>query len=178
MILERLALVRLQAQDRDPLFALVDGNRASLREWLPWVDTTRTVADTEKFLAAIAQEYQEGQSAHYGIVYESTLLGVCGFHHIEARTRVGEVGYWLAPAYTGRGVMTHALNLLAYRGFTRHRLRRIEVACAVDNHRSRAVPERLGFRREPGVHPRADAGGQVHDHVLYVMTAGEYPYDQ
>ncbi|WP_157960458.1 GNAT family N-acetyltransferase [Marinimicrobium alkaliphilum] len=178
MILEQVTLQRLRAQDRDALFALVDGNRTFLREWLPWVDSTTSVDETAKFLSAIEEEYSAGRSVHFGITHREQLLGVCGFHRIDACTRVGEVGYWLAQSNTGQGVMTHALNLLAYRGFTRHRLHRIEVSCAVDNHKSRAVPERLGFRLDKHLHQREDLHGRPIDHVLYVLLADEYPYDQ
>ena len=35
----------LEERHTDELFAVVDKNRAYLREWLPWLDATQTVED-------------------------------------------------------------------------------------------------------------------------------------
>ena len=42
-----LELRPLQPADAPALFAVVDAHRASLREWLPWVDATKTAAAGE-----------------------------------------------------------------------------------------------------------------------------------
>ena len=40
----------LKADDAAPLFAVVDANRARLRQWLPWLDFIKTVQDEQKWL--------------------------------------------------------------------------------------------------------------------------------
>jgi len=42
-----LELRLLQPEHAKELFAVIDANRATLREWLPWVDATVKVADSE-----------------------------------------------------------------------------------------------------------------------------------
>ena len=50
----------------------------------------------------------------------------------------------------------------------------MEIQAAVDNHRSRAIPERLGFREE-GVRREAErVGDRYHDLVLYAILAPEW----
>jgi hypothetical protein len=50
----------------------------------------------------------------------------------------------------------------------------VEIRAGVLNTRSRAIPERLGFR-EDGVLPSAERiGTRVIDHAVYVMTAREW----
>ncbi|MFI6870402.1 GNAT family N-acetyltransferase [Nocardia sp. NPDC050406] len=61
-----------------------------------------------------------------------------------------EVGFWLAPAARGRGLMTRALNLVCAAGFDPDRFAfgRIEWRAIVGNRSSAAVARRAGFRYE------------------------------
>jgi RimJ/RimL family protein N-acetyltransferase len=46
----RIQLRPLQVDDAETLFALVDGSRDTLSQWLPWVDNTRSAADSLAFI--------------------------------------------------------------------------------------------------------------------------------
>jgi len=46
-IRDDLELGLLEQRHAEELFALVDHNREYLREWLPWVDNSRSIADTQ-----------------------------------------------------------------------------------------------------------------------------------
>ena len=50
-------------------------------------------------------------------------------------------------------------------------LARVEIRAGVANRRSRAIPERLGFREEGVLRAAERIGTRVIDHVVYVMTA-------
>jgi ribosomal-protein-serine acetyltransferase len=53
-------------------------------------------------------------------------------------------------------------------------LHRVEIQAAVDNRRSRAIPERLGFREE-GVRREAERiGERYNDLAVYAMLASEW----
>ena len=41
---------QLKKRHAKELFNLTDASRTYLREWLPWIDFTKTVADSEKFI--------------------------------------------------------------------------------------------------------------------------------
>nr|WP_221475473.1 GNAT family N-acetyltransferase [Sphaerisporangium rubeum] len=58
------------------------------------------------------------------------------------------IGYSLAPAHRGRGLMTRAVTLLVGWAFTATPLHRVVAGTAVDNHASHHVLERAGFTRE------------------------------
>ena len=53
-------------------------------------------------------------------------------------------------------------------------LARVEIRAGVANRRSRAIPERLGFREEGVLRAAERIGTRVIDHAVYVMTAREW----
>jgi ribosomal-protein-serine acetyltransferase len=164
----------LQRQHAAELFAMVEECREHLREWLPWVDDTRSAADSERFIADSVAQLASNQSFQAGIFQRGLLVGVIGYHPIDWRNRKTALGYWLAPEAMGQGLMTQASRALLDHGFRELGLARIEIRCATQNKRSRAIPERLGFRQE-GIARRAE---WLYDHfvdlVIYAMLASDW----
>ena len=68
----------LQPEHAAELFALVDANRAALREWLPWVDATCKVGDSEKFIAEALRERTATRAYQAGIWSMGALVGGIG----------------------------------------------------------------------------------------------------
>lgn len=84
------------------------------------------------------------------------------------------MGYWLCASYTGSGVMTNVVQQLLEFGFVEHSLNKIEIRCADNNHKSRAIPERLGFSYEAHLRQCEWLYDQYVDHTVYTMLASEY----
>ncbi len=165
----------LEERHAEALFALVDTNRAHLRAWLPWVDETRTVEDIRAFLRRALRQWADGRGVQCGIWERGLLAGSIGQHPIDWLNRSANLGYWLGEAYQGRGLMTRACQALVTYSFAELGLHRVEIRAAPENQRSRAIPERLGFRQE-GVRREAE---WLYDHyvdlVVYGLLAGEWP---
>jgi len=83
---------------------------------------------------------------------------------------VGEVGYLLAPAARGRGVMTRALRLVVAWAFAELGVARVQAFAALDNAASLALLDRLGFRREGVLRSYRGAG---EDRVALSVLPGE-----
>ena len=156
------------------LFALIDANRAYLREWLPWVDHERSVEDTRAFIRGALQQSANNEGFQMGIWYKRQLAGVIGYHALDWADRKVEIGYWLAESFQGKGLMTKACRALVGYAFDELKLHRVEIHCATNNKRSCAIPERLGFQRE-GVMRDAE---WLYDHfvdlVVYSMLEDEW----
>lgn len=163
--------------DADSLFTLTDENRAYLRRWLPWLDGTRSVDDTRAFLREIEKARAAGRAEHFGLWQNGRLVGTIGIGISDRKPGTAEIGYWLSAEAQGRGLMTHAARVLVDYAFDRLGLTRIEIHCAVENERSRAIPERLGFHQE-GVLERAE---WLYDHfvdlAVYVMHVESWHRD-
>lgn len=153
------------------LFALTDQNRGFLRQWLPWLDQTRTVADTTAFIRGQLVQFSEDRALHLTIFHVGKIAGVVGFNTIDPTLRSGTIGYWLGEDCNGRGIMTAAVRDLMRIGREIYDLNRIEIRCATGNTRSRAIPERLGFVCE-GVLAHAEKVNEAwYDLAVYADVA-------
>ena len=164
----------LRREDARELFAVTEANREHLRAWLPWVDVVRTEADTRSFIEAAIKQRESGRGPIFGVLCDGALAGVVGFRAIDRVNRVGEIGYWLAAARQGRGVMTNCCRFVVRYAFLTLDLNRVEIAAAVANARSRAIPERLGFRLEGVLREREELRGMHLDHAMYSKLRREF----
>lgn len=167
-----LRLVTL-ADARD-LHRLVDEQRAHLRAWLPWVDATRSAADTEVFLKAAVKQVADQQGFQAAIVCDGAIAGLIGFHAVSWANRSTSIGYWLAGTHEGRGLMTRACRALVEHAFVEWDLNRIEIRCATGNTRSRAIPERLGFRLEGRLREAEWLYDHFVDHAVYGLLRADW----
>ena len=159
--------------DVEELHAVVSANREHLARWLPWA-ARQTLADTRAFVRLTRRQFSENNGFQLAIVPGGRIAGVVGFHAISWPNRSTTIGYWLAADAQGRGTMTAAVRTLAEHAFTAWALNRVEIRAAVDNARSRAVAERLGFREEGTLREAERVGDRYLDHVVYGMLASEW----
>jgi ribosomal-protein-serine acetyltransferase len=164
----------LDDADADELFALIDANRAYLAHWMPFVGQTRGIADSLAFIRAARRQDEEQRGMQLALVQHDQIIGVAGFHAIDWTRRSTSIGYWLAADRQGAGTMTAAVAGLLDHAFDRLALSRVEIRAGVLNARSRAIPQRLGFREEGVLRSAERIGPRVIDHVVYVMTARDW----
>jgi ribosomal-protein-serine acetyltransferase len=164
----------LEERHAKELTALTDRNREHLRAWLPWVDTNRTVEDRKNFIRGALKQFAENKGFVAGIWHEGRLAGVIGYDPIDWENRTTALGYWLGEEFQGRGLVTTACRALVDHAFVELKLNRVSIACATENKKSCAIPERLGFRRE-GVRRQAEwLYDHFVDHVVYATLASEW----
>ena len=97
-------------------------------------------------------------------------------HSIDWANRKSSIGYWLARDEQGHGTMTEAVRAHVDSAFATWGLNGILIQAAVENARSRAIPERLGFREEGTGCARSSASGdRMLDGVVYAMLAADWP---
>jgi ribosomal-protein-serine acetyltransferase len=159
--------------DVSELHALVHANREHLARWLPWA-ARQTVADTRSFVRMTRRQYADNNGFQLAIVQDGRIAGVVGHHSVSWPNRSTTIGYWLAQDAQGRGTMTAAVRALVGHAFDSWGLNRVEIRAAVDNARSRAVAERLGFRQEGTLREVERVGDRFVDHAVYGMLAAEW----
>lgn len=171
-----LVLQRLRSEHAPALFALTKANQTYLRHWLPWLDLVQTEADSAQFIRSVTELYHRKRGVQFGIVYRETLSGLVGFNRFDDVNRQATIGYWLAQEQSGRGIMTRCVAELVRWGFVECDLNRIEIRCAEHNIKSRAIPERLSFKREGLLRQCEWLYDHYVDHVLYALLAEEYRF--
>jgi ribosomal-protein-serine acetyltransferase len=170
----RYQLRSIQLADAQELFALTDANRRYLRQWLPWLDIVTQVEDTRDFIARTMKQFVEHEGLVAAICDSGRILGVVGFNRIEQKDRIGYIGYWLAESHRGRGIMTESCRILINYGFTTLKLDRVVIACATANHRSRAIPLRLGFTHEGVIRDAEWLYQEFVTHDLYALSVEDW----
>jgi ribosomal-protein-serine acetyltransferase len=166
-----LELRPLRLADARALFAQVDANRARLRRWLPWPDANRSPADSRAYILQMRAQAKAGLGQTFGLWWKDRLVGVAGFNWIDGANHSAAIGYWLAEEAQGHGLMTAAVIALLRHGFRSLELNRIEIRAGIRNRRSRAIPERLGFRHEGTLRQAEWVSGRYVDHAVYGLLA-------
>jgi ribosomal-protein-serine acetyltransferase len=158
----------------EEMFRLSDENREHLRPWMPWIDGTTTVEDTRAFLRGVLQNFTQGSEYGFAIVERGEHVGNIGLRVVDDASEA-EVGYWISAGAEGRGLISRATEALIRFAFEDLGLHRVVILCAVENKRSRAVPERLGFTREGTYRERdVNPNRDPMDQAIYALLRSEW----
>jgi ribosomal-protein-serine acetyltransferase len=156
------------------LFDLVEKNRAHFREWLPWLDMNTKIEHTYQFISECETNYKKGTSLNLGIYYQKKLVGALGFNIISSINKSAEIGYMLGKDWNGKGIMTKSCKALTNYGFNELNLNRIVIKASSKNNKSRAIPEKLGFKQEGILREAELLYGNYFDLVVYGMIKKDW----
>ena len=170
LIVDDFTMVQLlEEKHAGELFDLTDKNRGYLKEWLPWLDNNKTVNDSRNFIKNSLDSYANRKGIVTSIWFKERLAGVIGFYEIDWVNHKLSIGYWLGAAFQGKGLMTKSCRTMIDYAFNELKMERVEILCATGNRKSRAIPERLGFK-EIGLVQNAEwLYDRFVDHVIYGM---------
>jgi ribosomal-protein-alanine N-acetyltransferase len=136
-----------------------------------------SVEEAATLIAAMTTAYQDETEIRWGITLKndsSAVVGICGYNYWNRRDARASVGYDLAQAYWGQGIMTEALQAVIRFGFEHMELNRIEADTDVRNAASARVLTKLGFRREGVQRDQFFQDGQFHDLLLFSLLHREF----
>jgi ribosomal-protein-serine acetyltransferase len=173
---DHLALRAWQLDDVPALFETVTANRLHLRNWLEWADAWTTYERPRAFVERARAGYEQGTTFNLAIARDGRLVGAVGIEDLNARAGSGEIGYWVARADQGRGLVTRSCRALVDHAWRELRLRHLVIRVATENARSRAVAERLGFSLM-AVRARVDPPerGRSGDEAVYLLSRVDLP---
>jgi RimJ/RimL family protein N-acetyltransferase len=140
----RLVLEPVSHLHDSDLFQASLASRAELLPWMPWaVDLSM---DTQSAYTDRAVPEWDSGSPAFAITEHGMAIGVIGLMR-ETDTEY-EIHYWLATDRTGRGYVTEAAQALLEWARDVLGARRIVLHAGMENRRSLAVAESLGFTRD------------------------------
>jgi ribosomal-protein-serine acetyltransferase len=145
---------------------VVQRNLPRLARWEPWAGTPQTRSAVSVFLAWQAQGHVSGTTVPLVIRDAGVIVGTCSAR-IDATEGTAEVGYWVDEAVEGTGIARASVGALVAHLSGRGDLGRLQARTAVDNARSRALLERLGFTFEGVLRSSQRINGGRADMAMY-----------
>lgn len=160
---ENTRLKELGFEHLRPIFNTIDREREYLRKWLPFVELTKDISFTNKFI----ENYLNSDKINltFAITYQKQFAGLIGLKDTDADNKKTEIGYWMSERFQGNGIMTRSCKVLIDYIFSSKEINRIQIKAATENLKSRAIPERLGFKLE-GI----ERDGELHSYGFVDLT--------
>lgn len=130
-----------------------------------------------RLINEIQQDYRDQRALRWGITLKEDgdrVIGMCGFNYWIRRDYRASIGYDLARAYWGRGIMTEAVRGVIRFGFEYMGLNRIEADADIHNLASHRVLEKAGFQREGIQREQFFERGMFGDLLLFSLLRRDY----
>ena len=161
------------------LLNAINNSREHLNEHLPWIHDT-DIFDIKKRIRSWVLNKQFGQGGCW-LIYKNSgaeipaapAAPIAGaiMMDIKLSNRSATLSYWLCKDFTGQGLMTESVKLLAAYAFTTLKLNRLELLVAVHNTKSAAVAKRCGFTEEGICRDFELINGKFVDHRRFSLLA-------
>lgn len=171
---EEITIQLAEVRYAEQIFKLTDESRRYLRNWLPWLDQTKTVQDTENFIRQSLRDFAEQKSVNTVVFYRGEVAGIAGFNEIDWDNRIAYIGYWLGERFQGRGIMTKVCRALTDYAIYDLKLNKVDIRAAEANKKSRSIPERLCFTQEGKIRQAEWLYDHYVDHIVYGVLAEEW----
>jgi Acetyltransferases, including N-acetylases of ribosomal proteins len=174
-ISSQIILRSLCFADSKAIFHILDSQRRVLRRWLPFVDATHQLSDSEAFVNYTI----ESQEPTFSIFYHHEFIGLIGMKSTEKQNQKTEIGYWLSVDYHNLGIMTAAVKELCEYAYNCLNINRIQIKCAIGNLPSKKIPQKLGFTLE-GIERDGEllCDGKFTDIEVYSLLKSEWKTSQ
>jgi [ribosomal protein S5]-alanine N-acetyltransferase len=163
-------ITALNAQHASGVLKLMQNNKPHFEPWNPPVPADfYTLAYWQK-RAEIAQEEVKAGTAQRWVIEREPDNQVIGTINLTQITRgpfhSAMLGYQIAKAYEGQGLMFEALTLAIQHAFETLKLHRLQAAYVTNNERSARVLKRLGFETIGIAKAYLFINGAWQDHVM------------
>lgn len=170
-ISNNIYLKPLSLNDSTIIYDIVNNQRLYLREWLPFVDTTKDETDIQSFI----KDSLSKEELQYIIYYQHVFCGLIGFNNTDRTNNKTEIGYWISKDVQGKGIITQSVPKLIDLAFDKLNLNKVTIKVAVSNFKSRKIPERLNFIFE-GIEREAEllVNNKYTDLAIYSLLKKEY----
>ncbi len=171
---ENLKLILSQQNHAEEITKVVQKNLEQLKLWMPWATEAYSIDSAREFIKHNLTEYAENGSFSASIILGKKFVGGVGFHNLDIKNKSAHIGYWLAREAQGKGIMTRCCRVLFDYLFGEFGLNRLQINCNIENLKSRAIPERLGFQLE-GIHRQVEFfDNRFGDWAVYAMLAEDW----
>jgi ribosomal-protein-alanine N-acetyltransferase len=173
----RLTIRPYSEADAEAIWPIV--SQADFPKHMSWA-AHKDIEETRAFVRGQPAGIANNTDATWAIEIDGRAQGAIGLNGI--RWQVGaqrvdraELGYWLAPAHWGKGLMTEAATAVVRFGFETIGLHKVTTRCYAENVASRRVIEKVGFRFLGRAEEDVWRDGRWYAHLVYELTSPEWP---
>ncbi|MDR2760368.1 MAG: GNAT family N-acetyltransferase [Rickettsiales bacterium] len=162
-------------KNAETVFIAVNKNRERLTPYLSWVSETNSPEDSYNFLKSTEEKRKKNMEYVFGIFVGEKYAGSVSMLNIDLIDKKGEIGYWLAKEFTGKGYLSEAVRIMEDEFFSGNNgLNRISIYVNIKNERSNAVAKRNNYVLEGIVRDCAFMNGQFYDYNAYSKLKKEW----
>lgn len=164
-----------ESEDVPNFFATVRASAEVLGRWMPWCHADYSMDEAKAWLATCQAAWSQGASYPFLIIGPESheVMGSVDINQINRDHNFGNIGYWVASAYSGKGIATAAVKLVTQFGFTEASFARLEIVTQVENIASRRVAEKVGAKLECIARNRLVGWGKSHDAAVYSLIPAD-----
>ncbi len=172
---ERLVLRGFDPSDSD--FVFKHFSDPDVCRYLYDCEPFEAIEEAEQLIRGYTNPAQNSR-CRWAIVWKETgqIAGTCGFHKWDHDNKTVELGYDLAKAFWGKGIVVEAVSAVLDYAFANWDINRIQAFIAIHNSQSARVAEKLGFTREGVIRDQLLFQGQYYDHYCYSLLKREYKH--
>lgn len=171
---ERLLIRTAKPGDGKAVFEAINASIDELKPWMPFAQNEQSEQDVEANIRKAYINFLKREDLRLLVFLKETgeLVASSGLHRINWSVPKFEIGYWIDSRFSGKGLMTEAVNGVTDFAFRELKARRVEIRCDERNQKSRAIPERLGYSLE-GILKNDDWSAdksELRDTCIYAKT--------
>lgn len=172
---ENIILTQITLTDSIDIFNTINTQREYLGKWLPFVEYTKELKDSEYFVNSVINIPEEKMEFTFVIKYKDQFAGIIGIKSTEPLNKKTEIGYWLSEPFQNKGIMLRSVKCLINYVFSVLDFNRIQIKVAVGNNKSSNIPKKLGFSFE-GIEREGElsSNGKFFDIEVYSLLKKEF----
>lgn len=147
---ERLFIRMPMLGDGQVVFQAINESIEDLRPWMAFARKDQTEEEVEINIRKSYTEFLQREDLRLHIFLKETgeFIGSSGLHRINWGVPKFEIGYWINSRFSKKGYMKEAVEGIANFSLEELGAKKLEIRCDPRNTRSRAIPEKLGFKLE------------------------------
>lgn len=164
----------LEPWQAEEFFAHIERGREFIGQHIGFADAAKDLDSARNLLQRYADKAATDTGRIYGIWLDDKLVGGVIFREMDVLQGRAEVGCWLEPAATGKGLITRAAGVLIDWAIRERGMHRVEWLVSSENAPSIAVARRLGMTKDGVLRSYFQHRGVRQDLEVWSVLAPEW----
>ncbi|MFB5579786.1 N-acetyltransferase [Bacillus albus] len=177
---ERLFIRMPKPGDGKAVYDAIQASMKELKPWMVFAQKEQTEEEVEVSIRKSHIQFLQREDLRLLVFSKETgeFIASAGLHRINWDIPQFEIGYWIDSRFSGKGYMVEAAKGITDYAFSELKANRVEIRCDSLNKKSRAIPEKLGFKLEGTLESASVAvdGNGLRDMCVFAMT--RYTYEK